>query len=175
LRVARGAFAAWFARFAFCTFAPWFAWFSRFAGFTRLTCFAFNAFAAFATFAFRGCFAFRAEAATTAATTASRIAFAAGFIAIELLLRLLALREVDVGLIAVLGVRLFALGAIVLACALVVSLAFALIEAVRLRRRLGGLRCTPKAEVVVGVLQIIFAEHTIARTGGVARELLIAL
>jgi hypothetical protein len=187
--------------FARLTFAARLAWFTtglaRFAGFTRLAAFAavtarltrlcaftarfallaafaarfatFIAFARFKTAAFA--FAFRTEAIAAVAVAATAlIAFTACA-----LLWAFALRIVGIGLVVAAVLSVFS--AFAFGPALVIAFIIAVIEAVvllLLLHRHGGLHRAHETEIVIGVLHVVFAQHTVARTGGVASELQVA-
>ena len=132
----------------------------------------FALFAAFAAtlFTFAAFFAARTET-IAAPAPASALAIAT---AIKLLL--LALREFDVRLIGAFGgdgvitVRAFTF------CATLVTVFIILIVAkICLWRRRGRLHQSHKAEIMIGVLEIILAQHTVTRRRRVARQLEIAL
>jgi hypothetical protein len=143
--------------------------------FARRTVRTLLAFAAFARFAaaFATFFAFVRAIAVAAATAAT--AFATTF-TVELLLRLLALREFNVRLIA-LAAAFTAFGRFGLGARVFVALGFVVAIAVvhLLGRRRSWLHRPPQAEIVICVLQIILAQHAIAGTRRIARELQIPL
>jgi hypothetical protein len=89
---------------------------------------------------------------------------------------LLALAEFRVSLIAGFGVG-FALAAFALAGAIFVAfiLGFGAEALANLRRRHRRLHAAHEAEIVIRVLHVVFAQHTVARGSRVARELQIAL
>ena len=89
---------------------------------------------------------------------------------------LLARRKLDIGLICALrrrcGLALF--GPFRPGSAFLIELRFAA-ETFGLRRRRRRLHLPHQPEIVVGVLQIVLAQHPVARSGRVARQLQVAL
>jgi len=146
-----------------------------FARLTRLTRFA--GFAWFTTFALLTAFAaLRAETVAAAAIVAATAEITVATITTIELLLALALWEISVGLLAAaVGGLGFALGAFAIDAALLIAFVIVL-EAivVHLLHRHRGLHLTHEAEIVIGVLHVIFAEHAVAGRRCVAGELQIA-
>lgn len=95
----------------------------------------------------------RTEAVASAATAA--------IVTVKLLLRLLALGKLDVGLIALLASGGLGFAALVVRSFVAVELLVAA-ETVVLRGWRGRLHGAQQAEIMVGVLEIVFAEHAVA-------------
>jgi hypothetical protein len=144
------------------------AFFTRLASFARLG--ALTRLAIIATFA--GAFRTETVAATAIVAATAEIAIAT---TIELLLAF-ALREISVGLFAAaigalgFGLAAFTLAAIFIAFVIVIE-AFV----VHLLHRHGRLHLAYQSKIMISVLHVIFAEHTVPRGRCIAGELQIAL
>ncbi len=199
------AFSAWFTRFAGLTFAAWgtfapflalntfrggftalksgfaaffarLAWLSTgFAWLLRLTRLAIVALLATPKATLRATFGTETVAATAIVAATAEIAIATTVTTIELLLAF-ALGEICVGLFAAaipslgFGLAAFSFAALFIAFVIVLE---AIV--VHLLHRRGRLHLAHEPKIMVGVLHVIFAEHTVASGRCIAGELQIAL